>query len=53
MMQAYVFMKGPGTDMEDPLMAWISEQEGEDQEGRDQGSVQTLPRNKHDDATDS
>lgn len=39
MMQAYLFMKGPGTDMEDPLMTWISEQEDEDQEHRERGSV--------------
>lgn len=37
-MQAYLYMKGPGTDMEDGLMAWISEQEDEDSEDRDPGS---------------
>lgn len=39
MMQAYLLMKGPGTDMDDPFMAWISEQEDEGQEHRDRGSV--------------
>lgn len=41
MVQAYLVMKGPGADMEDPLMAWISEQEDDDLEDRDYGFVIT------------
>lgn len=41
MVQAYLVMKGPGADMEDPLMAWISKREGEALEDRNHGFVIT------------
>lgn len=41
MMQAYLFMKGPGTDMEDPLLVWMSKQEEENLEEGECGYVVT------------